>query len=127
MWTRSVVLVLGAALIGCAPQAGTATRTRNTNVLTAEEIAASQTPTAYDAIRKLRPTFLRTRGPNNFEPGGGVQTAHVFLDGQRYGDIEALKTMPVSTIREIRYLSASDATTKYGTGYMNGVIEVYTR
>src|SRR3990170_2774827 len=118
MWTRSVVLFLSATAIGCAPAAGTA-RTRNTNVLTAEEIATSQSTTAYDAIRHLRPTFLRTRGPQNFEPGGGVQTAHVFLDGQRYGDIETLKTMPVSTIREIRYLSASDATTKYGTGYMN--------
>ncbi|HLA14370.1 MAG TPA: hypothetical protein VJZ25_05040, partial [Gemmatimonadaceae bacterium] len=66
-------------------------------------------------------------GPHTLQPGGGVPMAHVFLDGQRYGDIETLKTMPVQTIREIRYLSASDATTKYGTGYTNGVIEVYTR
>lgn len=126
MWIRPVVLLLTATAIGCAPTAGSA-RVRDNNVLTAEEMAASQMTTAYDAIRNLRPTFLRTRGPHTLQPGGGVQTAHVFLDGQKYGDIETLKTMSVQTVREIRYLSASDATTRYGIGYTNGVIEVYTR
>ncbi len=30
-------------------------------------------------------------------------------------------------IETLRYLSAPDATTKYGTGYIGGVIEVTTR
>lgn len=125
MWIRPVVLLLTATAIGCAPPAK-GRPTRNSNVLTAEEMATTQFYTAYDAIQNLRPHFLRTRGQTNFETGN-PPTAQVFLNGQRYGDIETLRQMTVASIREIRYLSASDATTKYGTGYIAGVIEVSTR
>lgn len=125
MWIRPVVLLLTATAVACAPPASSS-RTRNANVLTADEIAASQATTAYDAIRNLRPNYLRSRGTHTFEPGA-VQAPHVFLDGQKYGDLESLKTMSAQAIREIRFLNASDATTKYGTGYTHGIIEVSTR
>ena len=38
-----------------------------------------------------------------------------------------LDQMSTENIETMRYLSASDATTKYGTGYAGGVIEVTTR
>lgn len=123
-WIRPVVLLVTATAIACAP-AATGGKARNHNVLTSEEIAASQATTAHDAIKNLRPMFLRSRGQTTLEGTG--QSAHVFLDGQKYGDIETLKTMSVQTVREIRFLSASDATTKYGTGYTAGIIEVWTR
>jgi len=33
----------------------------------------------------------------------------------------------IETITEIRYLSPSDATTRYGTGYPAGIIEIITK
>ena len=38
-----------------------------------------------------------------------------------------LHRMSIDDIETMRYLSSSDATTKYGTGYVGGVIEVTTR
>jgi len=35
--------------------------------------------------------------------------------------------MTTGNIETMRYLSAADATTKYGTGFPGGVIEVTTR
>jgi hypothetical protein len=43
------------------------------------------------------------------------------------GGLEELQTLPVRDVREITFLSASEATTLYGTGYTNGVIQVSTR
>ena len=122
---RPIVLLLAAIAIGCAPPASSG-RSRNNNVLTASEIATSQATTAYEAIQSLRPNFLRSRGTHTFDPNA-VQAPHVFLDGQKYGELDILKSISVQTIREIRYFNAADATTKYGTGYTHGVIEVWTR
>ena len=45
-------------LIACA-SAGA----RDANVITAPELSRSKAPTAYDAIRQIRPEMLRTRDP----------------------------------------------------------------
>ena len=124
-WMRAVLFLAAATTVACAPPAKSGA-TRNANLITAEEIAASQVTTAYDAVRNLRPMFLRSRGQTTFDPGV-APVAVVFLDGHRYGDVETLKTMSVQSIREIRFLTPSDATTKYGTGFTAGIIEVLTK
>jgi hypothetical protein len=43
------------------------------------------------------------------------------------GGLSALDGMEIREIEEIRFISASDATTRYGTGYPGGIIEVFTR
>ena len=111
--------------MACAPAATSGTK-RDNDVITRAEIAASQTTNAYDAIKNLRPVFLRSRGQHTFK-SSIVKTAEVFVDGQKHGDVESLKTMSIQSINTIRFLSASAATTKYGTGYTSGVIEVSTR
>jgi hypothetical protein len=51
----------------------------------------------------------------------------VFLDGQRYGDVSSLDAMEVTTIEEVRYLTAAQAQSRFGTGYPQGVILVTSR
>jgi hypothetical protein len=51
----------------------------------------------------------------------------VFLDNTRLGDLEQLRTIPTTIILSIHLVSATDATTRWGTGYSAGVIEVRTR
>jgi len=124
---RGVLVVVAAVAVACAPPATSGvTGSRDANFITTEEIVASQTTNVYDAIKNLRPMFLRSRGQTTFDPSI-VQTAVVFVDGQRFGSVETLRTMPVVQVTSIRFLTASDATTKYGTGYTAGVIEVSTR
>ena len=53
--------------------------------------------------------------------------AQVFVDGMHRGDLDVLNGMDVREVQEIRYHSASDATTRFGTGYPGGIIEIVTK
>jgi hypothetical protein len=106
--------------------AGTASVPRGSmNFITNAEVEAApiDANTAYDIIARLRPAMMRPRnqtaGARNEEFG-----VIVFIEEVRAGDVESLRTIMRSTIYEIRYISATDATTRWGTGYSNGVIQV---
>ena len=49
------------------------------------------------------------------------------IDGSVRRNINDLARMSTDNIETMRYLSAPDATIKYGTGYPGGVIEVTLR
>lgn len=119
-----IVLVGAVLLYGCAsPRTGGEGTTRN--VITAEEIAdpTFHTASAWDAVQRLRPHWLRSRATIS----SGETSPFVFLDGSRFGDLQALRTIPVADVEEMRFLDSRDATTRFGTGYSAGVIEVSTR
>jgi len=125
----SFSLAVVAVLIACAPP-GTPGSGGDPGLITTDEIVKSPATNAYDAIDGIRPIWLRSRGQNTLDPSQVTSAntyAAVFLDGQRYGDINSLRSMPIYQIRHIRFLSGSDATTRYGTGYPAGIIEVVTR
>lgn len=83
------------------------------------EAAPENALNALDLVRMLRPTMLRSRsGP----PGNdGIV---VYVDDIRLGTTEQLATVMRPTVLEIRYLSANDATTRWGTGHPNGAIQI---
>jgi hypothetical protein len=75
-------------------------------------------------IEQLRPQFLRVRGTTTL---GNAQTGDViwvYFDGTRMGTLEVLNNIGAHEIREIRYLSPSEATNRYGTGHVQGAILV---
>jgi hypothetical protein len=96
------------------------------DVITAEEIEAISVTTAYDAIQRLRPTFLRARGANSFTSGDSGRPV-VYVNGIRSGEIEVLQQIPAQTVLDIQYLNASEATQRFGTGNAGGAILVRTR
>ena len=88
-----------------------------------EELNAGQT--AWQAVENLRGRWLRpVRGPSIT---AGPAYARVVVDGSTRGDLQELRSMIVADIETMRRLSPTDATTRYGTGYRGGVIEVTTR
>lgn len=88
--------------------------------ITADDLAGIVEDNAYDVISRLRPQWLRRRG-RSLLPA-------VFRDNIRIGtDIEALKSIRLENVFELRYLSASDATMRWGTGFTGGVIQIVTR
>ncbi len=94
--------------------------------ITAEEIALlPEVGDAYDAIQRLRPRFLQTRGVNRILSSDPPQPV-VYLDEVKRGQIDFLRTVPVRTIGEIRYLRGVDATTRWGIGHEAGAIMIYT-
>jgi len=98
------------------------------DIIPTAEIDGYRTPgmTAYDLIAHLRPEYLRNRGINSFRQAT-AGTATVFLNGSAYGDIELLKSLDAGLVTQVQYLSASDATTRFGTDYTAGAILVSTR
>jgi len=119
--TTVVTVVSAAALIvACAPggqSGGPPSSARN--VVTAEELEASAATNLYDAIRRLRPTWLRSRS--------GSGSPVVFVDGIRAGGLNRLEGIYLQAVQEVRYVSPADATLRWGTGYPNGAIDVITR
>ena len=100
------------------------------NLKTEEEIAflGGTVPTAYGIVQRLRPAMFRVRSGNASASGNssdvGANEIAVYLDNQRLGGVRALEDITLSQIREIKYLSASDATTLFGTNNSAGAIQV---
>lgn len=117
-----LILLLGAVagLNACASSGGGGSDgpRRDANLITAEELAEYTTLTAHDVIRRLRPRWLRARG------GGAPQ---LIMDGARMGSLEGLSTISVADVESLRYMSAADATMRFGTNFPNGAIEVVSR
>ena len=64
----------------------------------------------------MRPGGIR----NSANPAGHYPS--VFVDESPYGDLDALHRFRVADIQEMRYVSATDATIRYGGAFQGGVI-----
>jgi hypothetical protein len=95
------------------------------DVLERTEIDRGQWPNAYEAIRGLRPQWLRVRGRDTIT--GDPGTVQVLLDDVRLGGPESLRTLPISGIAYIQFLDGITASQRWGTGYGNGAIFISTR
>ena len=95
------------------------------DVITLDEIERSSVATAYDAVQRLRPAFLRTRGRGSIR--FGAQQAVVYLDDTPIGGPDALRRINARDVMSIRYLRGPDATTRFGTGHEGGAILVTTK
>ena len=113
------VLVLAAT--GCASSGG-GSRGGNPNVLSTEDLQDFQELNADEAIRRLRPAWLRPRGA-----GTSRAVPVLYVDGMRRGSLDELSALRVSQVESMRYLSASEATTRFGTNNLGGAILVSTR
>lgn len=119
-----LVLVLGLA---CAPAATRPRGGSDPQLITEEEVEASRAPTAYEVIQKLRANFLSYRGETSFTRSNSQPYPTVYLDGQQYGPLSILRNIPASQVSTIRLYRSWEATTKFGTGNMGGVIAITTR
>ncbi len=121
---RSVVVgIVFATMLGesaCASGGGQGGRQRRLwNVITFEELDGLDVADCHEAIQRLRPAWLRPRARRGMP--------EVVLDGVPLrADIHALVGIQLNGVREIRFLSALDATTRFGRGYLNGAILVTT-
>ena len=94
------------------------------DVVTGEQLAETQQATLYDALRVLRPRWLRARG------GGGATgtlRVNVYMGAQRMGTVEFLRTLDALGVREVRYYTGSEATTIFGTDNAGGAIVITRR
>lgn len=107
-------------------QEGARSTRRANNVITQQELEESTARDAYQAVQMLRPDWLRTRGATSIRDATASE-AVVYLDGLRYGPPRSLEQFRVSTIKELRHYSGTEATNRWGTGHGGGVIYVTSR
>ncbi|MGY8776880.1 MAG: hypothetical protein ACKVIN_02030, partial [Longimicrobiales bacterium] len=92
-----------------------------TNRIVRAEITALTPMDAFQAIERLRPRWLQSRA------GAGADPPVLYVDGARRGATSDLASMRASEIEQMEFMSASDATTRYGTGHGGGAVQVTTR
>jgi hypothetical protein len=117
-----VLLACGGGGAGTTADPNTAPRAVRgpADLITEAEINASVYQNALEAVQSLRPAMLRARS----SAGGQVV---LYVDNVKMLDMTGLSTIPATRVREIRYINASDATTRWGTGHASGVILVTTK
>ena len=127
MSARSHLLVTMALLVTAC---GGSARNRpgsSSAVITRAELDAAGSVSTYDAVLRLRPYFLRDRGPTSLVNQSTRTRSVVFVDGREYGEIESLKNFPAERVEEVRFYPGLEATTRFGSAYGAGVIQLRMR
>jgi len=116
----------GGTPAGAAAPSPTQQTRRDPNVITRAEIDQADWATnAFDLVQRLRPNFMRASGTTGIS--GAARTAMVRLNDQDMGDFGALRQITLSSVQEIKYYSATDATAKFGGLRGRPVIHVTTK
>ena len=127
--TRSLVLLTACALVGCASKKSDAAfrplapAVVDRNLLSRSEILSTQFTNLYDVILMLRGNWLRVRPADSFETSS---TLKVYLDAQRVGGVDELKTMLPGNVYSVRFLDPVAAGARYGIDHGAGAILVTT-
>ena len=116
-----VVVAIAALASSCATMNSSArANAQLSSPLAGYDAAPGTNPlTAYEAVERVRPTFLRAGGGSDFQ-------TTVYLDGMRIGDVSELHFISAASLEQIRFLSASEATAIFGTGGRYGRAIVLT-
>lgn len=113
------------------PETGAAPRvTRGAaNLITEAEIGASSYQNALEVVQNLRPGMLIPRGVGSDASGMTAASIPIiiYMDDVRLGEPASMVNIPASRVKEIRFMNARDATTRFGTGHSSGVILVTTK
>ena len=136
LYTRRAALALvastlAAAMAGCASggsggggSTSSPRRSRQTDLITQEEITRTQWASAYDVVRALRPQWLTTRGVDTIL--GQQGEVQVRVDDSLVGGVAALRTLAPAGIASIRFVDPVAAAGRWGSSHMHGAILVST-
>lgn len=146
-WTASgatlgaaVTLSLGLGDFGRPGRSEPGVITPGPNVLLPDEIATRRAPNAYDLIRNLRPAWFVVRGTASFREGArgeislegvgyieeGIDQIVVYMDEVQLGGLDELRGLPIESFLWARFLSAAQATSRWGGGHAHGAIQLLT-
>jgi hypothetical protein len=118
-----------AALLVCCMLAGCAGATTHRGAqsrpaaLTREDLAKTNSDNLYDAIAKLRPEWLTSRGPTSISDMTPT-SVDVYMNGNFLGGADYLRQARSLDVSEVRYWDAGQASARFGMGHPRGVIEL---
>ena len=99
------------------------------DTITPEDIARAggKRGSAFDLVQSLRPRWLTRREPSigieKTMPGVTMEVGpHVYVEERDMGDIDYLKTIPAELVLEMKYLTATQAGSRYGPTSQPGIV-----
>ncbi len=124
----ALVTTLALFTLACS-SSGRGTRTgagSSSSVISMDELATTARLDAFEAVRRLRPMWLRGRGPVSMElqERAGVR---IYVNGVNRGQAPELKDIRSTDVESIRYLSSGQATIRFGIDHPDGAILVTLR
>jgi hypothetical protein len=101
----------------------------SSETLTAADLLTANVTSTPEAVRRLRPEFLRPVLLPTPDAGTARVYPSVYLNGVYAGGIEALETVPLTVVQEIRFVRAQQAKGWWGSycPCNAGVIAVRTK
>jgi hypothetical protein len=118
LFRLSAVIPFALASLAACASSGTSpgTTPSSSDQISSAEIATSSATNAYALVERLRPNWLRAPGIGSIGGGARTKVVLVYLDGQRFGDLESLRTLSVAGIRSVQWLDAARAATLNSPG-----------
>ena len=83
------------------------------------ELRQTRSADLIEALWMSRPRFLQPRTAARPDPV-------VYVDGVRVGEVDALSTVALPDVVEVRFMSGVDATTRFGIDHVSGALLVRT-
>lgn len=121
-----VLLPFIAALPACGGSSGsTAAPRRDTRALSEFEIQEARSQgvaSLYQLVATRKPNWLSTA--RSLTTGRTAQVVTVWMDGVRLGGPDQLRTIPLSVVVAVRYLTPSEAQAALGLDNLGGAIVV---
>lgn len=132
MITRSTSVAFATVLLLCAcggsaghSRPGEPAPARRSDVVTQEELGnVVSSSMLFDALRALRPAWFR-RHPMTLRPDAEGDIV-VYLDQNRLGGPESLRSIAIASVTLVRHYSPADAQARFGLGHIHGAIQVVT-
>jgi hypothetical protein len=123
--SKLAILLTFAVASACAStgREGDGPQRKQQDLITREDLLDNKFHTAHEAVAALRSNWLQPRGPDSFLKPTKVW---VYLDSNKLGDVETLRSIDVTTISYIQHFKGTEATTWWGVGHNAGVILVAT-
>src|SRR5262249_25983725 len=119
--TRGVIAAATWVAAACAgPRAAESGPRASPNVLTQTQLAATNSENLYDAITKLRPSWLTNRGPTSVTDATPASVS-VFMNGSMLGKADYLRQVALLDVTEVRYWDPGQASARFGMGHPRGV------
>lgn len=120
----TTLLLIALSLGACASTPGSGSGGLG-DTITHEQLVESRHPDLLTALQDLRPTWIRGRGSNSVNYSSEVV---VFMNSAPYGTVSDLRSIPVDVVRDVQFMTASEAGARYGTlAGSSGLILVRTR
>jgi hypothetical protein len=118
-----MALLSACLLAGCASATTQSGGRGGAMILTRAQLATTNSDNLYDAINKLRPQWLTSRGPTSVTDAT-PSSVDVYMNGSLLGKAEYLRNLALSDVTEVRYWDAGQASARFGMGHQRGVIEL---